>query len=362
MTKVLVLGAGEVGAAAVDYTARLENVTSVTAADLNKERATAVASLFEKAKPLGLDIKNSPALVQTMRQHDAVLNTVGPFFRFATPVFEAALVAGITYLDVADDWEPTLELLALDGQAKARGVTAIVGMGASPGLANLLARAAMEDRPDANELYTAWRADDVGTGYSAAKEHWLHQCTGAIRVLRGGKMVDEPPLRSIPIHYPSLGELELVSVGHPEAVTLPLRYGRLQDCVNAMVLPPKLLSLLRTHLAEDPSDLRESATSFNARYDAMGPDNLSVFEKLEGLFAVARYAEGSSVVTLLTYPDGLGPVTSAPLAAALDLVLAGKGPEPGVWTPEDAFAPDDFFSHFAKLIGAKMPITRTTRL
>ena len=358
MTDILVLGAGEVGLAALDYACRLERAETVTVADLDGDRAAKAASAFGKARAETVDVTDAASLRALMERHDAVLNTVGPFFRFAKPVLDAALDTRTLYLDVADDWEPTLELLGCDERAKQAGVTAVVGMGASPGLANLLARAAMEDRPGAHELFTAWRADDVGTGYSAAKEHWLHQCTGTIRVLRDGEMVDEPPLRSIPIDYPGIGTLELISVGHPEAVTLPRRYGNLQSCLNAMVLPPKLLELLRTHYEEDPDDLRASATNFNERYAAMGEDDLSIFEHIEGLFAVARDDTGSTIVTLLAYPEGLGPVTSAPLVTALDLILGGEGPGPGVWTPEDAFAPDAFFARFAEAIGTEPPITK----
>ena len=42
-----------------------------------------------------------------------VMNTVGPFFRFGVPILTAAIDAGTDYIDVCDDWEPTLEMLAL---------------------------------------------------------------------------------------------------------------------------------------------------------------------------------------------------------------------------------------------------------
>jgi short subunit dehydrogenase-like uncharacterized protein len=40
-----------------------------------------------------------------------VLNCVGPFYRFGPPVLTAAIKAGVSYLDVCDDWEPTLDML-----------------------------------------------------------------------------------------------------------------------------------------------------------------------------------------------------------------------------------------------------------
>ena len=54
-------------------------------------------------------------------------------------MLRAAIRAGCHYVDVCDDWEPTLEMLALDTEARAAGVTAVIGLGASPGITNLLA-------------------------------------------------------------------------------------------------------------------------------------------------------------------------------------------------------------------------------
>ena len=359
MTHILVLGAGEVGTAVVRYAAELESVSRVTVADLKIARAQQTAEGNEKVDACAIDVDDHDALLELMQGKRAVLNTVGPFYRFAETVFRAALKAGIDYLDVADDWEPVLALLEFGAQAKAAGVCSIVGMGASPGAANVLARAAMEDRPEATDLITAWRADDVRDGYSAAKEHWLHQCTGTIRVLRDGRMVDEAPLQPIEATLPLVGPVTLASVGHPEAVTLPRRYGDLQLCANAMVIPPKLLAMLRTILAEDPKDMRRAASEFNDRYFALGDDDLSVVGTVPGMFAMARTPDGAaSLATLHQYPDGLGPITAAPLVAALALVLDGKGPGPGVWSPEDAFAPAVFFAAFARIIGSDEPVWR----
>ncbi|MBW2087346.1 MAG: saccharopine dehydrogenase, partial [Deltaproteobacteria bacterium] len=47
------------------------------------------------------------------------------------------------YIDINDDWEPTLDMLKLDEEARQAGITAIIGMGASPGVSNLLAVKAM---------------------------------------------------------------------------------------------------------------------------------------------------------------------------------------------------------------------------
>ena len=67
------------------------------------------------------------------------MSTVGPFFVFRPPILPAAIDAACDYIDICDDPDPTLEMLAFDDRAQAAGVTALLGMGGNPGVANLLA-------------------------------------------------------------------------------------------------------------------------------------------------------------------------------------------------------------------------------
>ncbi|GAA5108266.1 hypothetical protein [Haloechinothrix salitolerans] len=73
-------------------------------------------------------------------------------------MLSAAIATTTNYLDICDDWEPTLQMLELDGAARAAGVTAVIGMGASPGSSNLLALLAMNQCDTVDRVYTAWRA------------------------------------------------------------------------------------------------------------------------------------------------------------------------------------------------------------
>ena len=78
-----------------------------------------------------------------MEKVDVVINTVGPFFKYGPPILEAALDTNCHYLDINDDWEPTLEMLKFHDKAESNAKTAILGMGASPGLTNMLGAAAI---------------------------------------------------------------------------------------------------------------------------------------------------------------------------------------------------------------------------
>ena len=66
-----------------------------------------------------------------MADTDLVMNTCGPFFLHAGHVLQTAIETGCHYLDICDDWEPTLEMLTFDQKAKEAGVSATVGLGAA---------------------------------------------------------------------------------------------------------------------------------------------------------------------------------------------------------------------------------------
>src|SRR5690606_2768422 len=96
-------------------------------------------------------------------------------------------------------------------------------------------------------LVSAWKLsgainDDDGftplpaTGHvDAAAVHLMHCLSEKIRVLRQGRFIDTDPLEHSTIEFPGLGNLDVWSLGHPEAVTLIRRFPQLQNCDNGML-------------------------------------------------------------------------------------------------------------------------------
>ena len=210
-TRVLVTGgAGEMGAYACRALAKADEIDQVIVADRNLQRAEGlVVELGPKAVPMELDISDSHALHGALAGVDIVLNTAGPFYRFGREVLSAAINTRTNYLDICDDWEPTLEMLELDDAAREAGVTAVIGMGASPGISNLLAMTAMNGCDTVDRVYTAWRigalpypAEGEEPEINAALEHWVHNCTEPIKTWRGGELVDAYALEELELHLP----------------------------------------------------------------------------------------------------------------------------------------------------------------
>jgi len=87
----------------------------------------------------------------------AVINCAGPFATTAAPLIEAALRAGIPYVDVAAEIEANLDTFAhFAERTSAAGTVVVPAMAFFGGLGDLLATIAMGDRAAADEVHIAY--------------------------------------------------------------------------------------------------------------------------------------------------------------------------------------------------------------
>jgi lysine 6-dehydrogenase len=163
-------GPGAMGRVATRDAMTLPEVTEVVVADrdlaaarrLAAELSGTAASVQIGARQV--DVTGDAALDAVLGDADVVLNTVGPYYRFGLRTLRAAIRTRTDYLDICDDWEPIAQMLGLDAHARAAGVRAVVGMGASPGVSNLLAAKAVAGLDAVTDLFTAWPVDVPGSG------------------------------------------------------------------------------------------------------------------------------------------------------------------------------------------------------
>ena len=143
MAKVIVLGgAGAVGSVSVKTLAEHDEFSEVVIGDNNIGRANDVASKINSPKisTAGFDALNVGSVRDAIRGCDVVLNCVGPFYSTVKPIIKAVMKEGINYVDICDDVDVTLELLDMDKKIKKAGITALLGMGNSPGATNIIAK------------------------------------------------------------------------------------------------------------------------------------------------------------------------------------------------------------------------------
>lgn len=123
--------------------------------DADKLKVLAESGSGLDARPASAD--DPAALDRALAGAAAVINCAGPFATTAAPVIEAALRAGIPYVDVAAEIEALVDTFArFTDRARASGAVIVPAMAFYGGLGDLLATAAMDDWTTADEAHIAY--------------------------------------------------------------------------------------------------------------------------------------------------------------------------------------------------------------
>ena len=320
--RVLVVGAGGVGSAAGAVASRREFVERLVLADVDGKRAarTAVA-LGDRFGSAQLDASDTAAIVDLAEaeQVDAILNACDP--RFNPPIFEAALRAGCTYIDMAgtlsqphpeDPYsQPGVKLGdAQFSQADAwdeAGLLALVGMGVEPGLSDVFARYAADRLFSAiDEIGVRDGADLVVNGYDFAPTFsiWttIEECLNPPLVWERerGWYTTEPFSEPEVFDFPEgIGPIECVNVEHEEVVLIPRRV----DCNRVTFkygLGEEFINVLRTlhKLGLDstvPLRVRGVDVSPRDLVAAALPDPATLGDRMTGRTCAGTFVTGTGI-------------------------------------------------------------------
>ena len=138
---IIVLGgAGAMGRVTVRTLTEYEDVDHITIADYNEERARELAFSLKSGKTQvrQIDVNNEERLRSLLRGSDVVLSAVD--YVYNLPVLRACIAEKVHYADLGGLFHMSRKLLELHAEASAAGITAILGMGGTPGITNMLAR------------------------------------------------------------------------------------------------------------------------------------------------------------------------------------------------------------------------------
>jgi len=248
MKRVVVLGGcGAVGSVAVKALAEAGSFDSIVIGDVNEQRARELIGEIGRSGIYfhPFDAEDAASVRAVIEDADIVLNCVGPFYKTVKTILGAVLDAGIHYVDVCDDVDVTLEILEWDDRAKSAGVTALIGMGASPGATNLLAKLACDaflDTTDSIDVFHTHGGEPIeGPGVVG---HRLHCMSIDIPMFLDGELryvrffeESGAALRQT-FDFPKIGEnIPIFPYPHPEQVTLP-RFLNVRNVTNkGSVLP-----------------------------------------------------------------------------------------------------------------------------
>jgi saccharopine dehydrogenase (NAD+, L-lysine forming) len=235
--RILLVGAGGVGSAAVSIAVRRAFFETCVVADFALDRAArAVDSADGRFVAARLDASSAADVAELCRAYGIthVLNAVDP--RFVMPVFSGALEAGADYLDMAMSVSDAAAGVMLgDAQFAASaawadaGRLALVGMGVEPGLSDVFARYAADALfSTIDEIGVRDGANLVVDGYDFAPSFsiWttIEECLNPPVVWEAGRgwyttaPFSEPEVFDFP---EGIGPVECVNVEHEEVLLIP---------------------------------------------------------------------------------------------------------------------------------------------
>jgi saccharopine dehydrogenase-like NADP-dependent oxidoreductase len=245
--RILVVGAGGVGAAFAPIAARRDFYEHIVFADYDAARATSVVDRYDEGRgrfsAATVDASDADQIAALCRSQQIthVLNAVDP--RFVMPIFDGALDAGVTYLDMAmslshpdpeKPYERAGEKLGDAQFAKAEAweskqQLALVGIGVEPGLSDVFARYAQDHLfSEIHEVGVRDGANLVVSGYDFAPGFsiWttIEECLNPPVVWEKDRGWFTLPPFSEPetFTFPEgIGPVECVHVEHEEVLLIP---------------------------------------------------------------------------------------------------------------------------------------------
>jgi saccharopine dehydrogenase-like NADP-dependent oxidoreductase len=357
--KALVLGCGEMAQVAIRDLLQQGVFADLVVGTRHPRRAEAFLS--EVAKPtvraaaVEVDVADHDALVRLMKGCDVVCNLAGPNFRNAVHVARAAIAAGVSMVDVSDDFAATLEILALHEEARKAGITVVLGLGASPGVTNILAREGAGKLDRVDEVHTAWVMRGSDAGGPALAEHLLFSLPDRAFVFEDGEMKVVRPFVDgrETIEFPELGPVEVFHIGHPEPLTLSRFIEGVRYADDKATFLPTEVNTLIVELGRIARQLEPvcvdgqlvDGVAFAASYLYRACKAMSEVPQTGALRTeVVGELAGRRTRLVYTAAGRIGIGTGVPAAIGASLLAIGKINRRGVYPPEACIDPEWFLS------------------
>lgn len=366
MTKVVVLGgAGGIGRIAAQALTMFDTFDAIDIADLRRDVAQEVVDDIgdPRCRAVAVDATSDASLADVLAGADVVLNCIGPFYRFGPPVLRAAITAGVDYVDVCDDLAPTRLMLELDEEARQAGVKCLIGMGNSPGLANVFVRLCADMLLDTVEAVDIMHihGGEPEEGPAVIK-HRIHAMLHDVPLFIDGEFIEVRQLDDsgaayvVETDFHDVGTYPVYPYPHPETITLPQHIPGLKRATNLGVVFP----LPYFHLTQDMvragacttdpievqgqpvipiefsvAHIRSRRPGFLADAGITGPSGC-----LKVVVEGTRHGDRRTMVLQLSSKTaGAGEGTGIPAAAGAILMARGHIENTGVFPPEAGVAP-----------------------
>ncbi|MGC8875128.1 MAG: saccharopine dehydrogenase family protein [Chloroflexia bacterium] len=371
IVRVLVLGgAGAVCSETTRDLVRTSDFEEIVIGELAVARAQALAQELgdPRVRVLPVDARDEEALTQFLRGFDVVVN--GLPFRYDLPVTRAAVAAGVSGLDLSSE-DPQF---ALHEEALRRGITFIPGMGATPGITNVMARWGVEQLDRVSEIDIAFAAFRCLAPAPGLLETTLWEFTPDEEernetYYEDGRWHPAPPLsgeQSVRFHE-WIGEQKVYLVPHDEVYSLPRSFPEVRRVAVRGCFPPHVMELMGALmraglLSQQPVVLGEQTLPAREVVRALlsaVPESRSnpiwgyglvveVRGEKDGRPVCFRYRNRHPPQERWGGPAAYYKNIGIPLSIGAQMLARGEVERKGVVPPEQAIAPEPFFAELAR--------------
>ena len=366
--KALVLGgAGAVCKETTRDLAQYSKFKEIVIADFNLEAATKlVASINDpRLKPIHFDAEQYSSMLELFPKFDVVIN--GLPWKYDMPVTKACVETGVNGLDVSteeEQWD-------YDTQAKDKNIVFIPGVGATPGITNVMARRGadyMDEVDDIQINFAAFRCPAPAPGLLITFLWEFHPKTEERTYYKDGHFHWVGPFEGLKmVNFPGpIGEQEVCYIPHPETRTMPKSLGAKAVSVRGC-FPPHAMRLAKAMLesglySQKPIKIKGIETN---ALEMMHEILLAIDESKEtplwayGLVVdVIGKKDGSDIKVRLwnrhpSMEDWGGKAAyykniAIPLSIGGEMIARGDVTVKGIVPPETALDPDLFIAELKK--------------
>lgn len=374
--KALVLGgAGLVGSEATKDLSFTSSFSEIAIGEINIEKAKELASELNDSRisVIEIDVENIEKLISLIKDFDVVVN--GLPFKYDEKVTEAAIAAKVNGLDVSG----LQDLEKHDEEAKKSGVIYVLGVGATPGVTNLLAKYAADNLDKVYEIqisHAAYRA--LAPSYGLLDTTlWEYDPTVKDRCYyENGKYIYAPPFSGEKIvNFPEpIGPQKTYYIPHPELKALPKSIKGVRKIEVRGTWPPKTMQMIKAlyefgfykddaiKIKNSSMKRREFLYSYIREYLSQAPEaketeiwgyslNIEVTGIKNGRFMKFTFLTSHPPMENWGGKSAYAKNVGIPLSIGAQMLAKITSKETnlkGVLSPEQVFDPEPFFIELAK--------------
>lgn len=322
------------------------------------------------------NVKDASNMAEVLKDCLACINCVQ--YQMNLEIMDAALAARCHYVDLGGLYHMTIKQMAYDDRFKAIGKLALLGMGAAPGITNILARYGADKLDVVKEIHCRVGNNDK-TKYSSnpalavsySLKTILEEFSMEPAVFTKGKFTYTKPMSGdIPHKFPApVGVVKPMFTIHSEVATLPLSFKDkgVQEVSFKIAFDPEFTSKVRF--------LRDLGMASHDTIDVLGTKVKPIdvinkvamtqppvkqIGKLKQYEVVRTIVKGTKDKKKLTWivdchnPGhsgwnlGVDTDTGCPPAIAVQMLALGEITAKGAMAAELCVPPEPFFKHLKK--------------